>query len=63
MGWYGLDWHGSELGLVEGSCEHGNEPLSSCTTSSFSIRARLHGVLWLDFHLFPFNKKLIPASI
>jgi hypothetical protein len=25
MGWYGLDWSGSGLGPVEGSCEHGNE--------------------------------------
>jgi hypothetical protein len=25
MGWYGLDWTGSERELVEGSCEHGNK--------------------------------------
>jgi hypothetical protein len=27
--WYWLDWSGSELGSVEGSCEHGNEPTGS----------------------------------
>jgi hypothetical protein len=27
MGCYGLDSSGSELGPVEGSCEHANEPL------------------------------------
>jgi hypothetical protein len=27
MGWYGLDR--SDLGSVEGSCEHGNEPSGS----------------------------------
>jgi hypothetical protein len=27
--WYGLDLSGSEQGPVEGSCEHGNEPLGS----------------------------------
>jgi hypothetical protein len=51
MGWYGLDWSGSEYGLVEGSCEHVNEPsgsiicwefLSNCTVGSFSRRAQLH---------------------
>jgi hypothetical protein len=25
MWWYGVDSSGSGLGLVEGSCEHGNE--------------------------------------
>jgi hypothetical protein len=25
MGWYGLDWSGSELQQMEGSCERGNE--------------------------------------
>jgi hypothetical protein len=29
MGYYGLDWSGSEQGPVEGSCESGNEPLGS----------------------------------
>jgi hypothetical protein len=29
MGWYGLDGSGSGQGPVEGSCEHGNEPLGS----------------------------------
>jgi hypothetical protein len=29
MGWYGLDWSDSCQGLVEGSCEHVNEPLGS----------------------------------
>jgi hypothetical protein len=29
MGWYGLDWSGSELGPVKGCCEHGNEHSSS----------------------------------
>jgi hypothetical protein len=29
MGWYGLDYSGSGYGLVESSCEHGNEPSGS----------------------------------
>jgi hypothetical protein len=29
MGWYGLNWSGSGLGLVEGSCERCNEPSGS----------------------------------
>jgi hypothetical protein len=29
MGWYALDRSGSGYGPVEGSCEHGNEPLGS----------------------------------
>jgi hypothetical protein len=29
MVWYGLDRSGSELGPVEGSYEHGNEPSGS----------------------------------
>jgi hypothetical protein len=29
MGWYGLDSSGSGQGLVEGPCEHGNEPSGS----------------------------------
>jgi hypothetical protein len=29
MGWYGLDRFDSGLGIVEGSCEYGNEP--SCS--------------------------------
>jgi hypothetical protein len=29
MGWYGMDRSGSGKGPVEGSCEHGNEPLGS----------------------------------
>jgi hypothetical protein len=29
MGWYGLDRAGLGYGPVEGSCEHGNEPLGS----------------------------------
>jgi hypothetical protein len=51
MGWYGLDWSG-EQGLVEGSCERGNEPrlpynagkfLSGCTTGGLSRKTNLHG--------------------
>jgi hypothetical protein len=26
MGWYRLDWSGSEQGQVEGPCERGNKP-------------------------------------
>jgi hypothetical protein len=26
MGWYELDWSGSGKRLLEGCCEHGNEP-------------------------------------
>jgi hypothetical protein len=29
MGRYGLDWSGSGLGPVEGTCEHSNEPSGS----------------------------------
>jgi hypothetical protein len=29
MGWYGLDLSVSGYGLVEGSCEHSNEPSGS----------------------------------
>jgi hypothetical protein len=29
MGWYGLDRSGLGYGLVEGSCERGNEPSGS----------------------------------
>jgi hypothetical protein len=29
IGWDSMDWIGSEYGLVEGSCEHGNELSSS----------------------------------
>jgi hypothetical protein len=29
MGWWGLDRSGSGQGLVEGSCEPGNEPSDS----------------------------------
>jgi hypothetical protein len=29
MGWYGLESSCSGEGLVEGSCEHGNEPSGS----------------------------------
>jgi hypothetical protein len=36
MEWCGLDWSGSGLGQVEGSCEGGNEPSGSikCLGSS-----------------------------
>jgi hypothetical protein len=35
MGWCGLDWSGSGQGLVEGSCECGNEP--SGTIKCFEV--------------------------
>jgi hypothetical protein len=39
-----MDLSGSELGPVEGSCEHGNETSVSikCTIGGFSRRAQLH---------------------
>jgi hypothetical protein len=41
MGWYGLDWSGSELGAVESSCEHCNEALGSIKCGSSSVAAQL----------------------
>jgi hypothetical protein len=35
MGWYALDPSGSEYGAVEGSFEHGSEPLGSINWSEF----------------------------
>jgi hypothetical protein len=42
MGWCGLDRTGSGKGPVEGSCEHGDEPLGSL---------KLLGISWVAAQL------------
>jgi hypothetical protein len=74
MGLYGLNWSGSGLGPVEGSCVHDNEPLdsihagkflSSYTTGGFSRRAQLHGVsnATTAFHLILSHSSVITFDI